>query len=941
MAIEVGQGYVTIIPSMQGIQKKISAELKPALEKAGKEAGKSMEEGISKGAESGSKSAGKTIESEVPKAAKKAGDDAGKKMGDGLKTSATKASDEVARSVQTKITSAFSKVSETFKGIGSTIKGAYGSAFADIGTKMGGIGSAIKSSAIGSVFGNLVSGAKTAGSTVLGTFKGIGGAIGSAFSSASGKASSVFSNIRAAASTVTDAIKERFGGVASAIGGALSKAGGVASSAFAGIKNVLGTVMKAGAAGIAAIGTAAVALGKESLAAYGNFEQLQGGVKLALGDDVWKSVEDRSKQAFSNMQISQNDYLDKVNFMATGLREALGGKGHEQEAADLADRVIKTQADVVSAMGITQEAADNAFQGIMKGNFTMLDNLQLGIKPTKEGMQEVIDKMNEWNATQSDRTATDYQIDNLADCQSALADYVEYMGLSGYAANEGAGTIEGSISKMKAAWTDWTAELAKPDADMGRVTENLSTSIQDVATNVIPALGRAIGSAVQQMPSLITTVGPQLGQALLSIVDEATGGMGTAVMEKLEPVTSALSGAFEGAMGWFSENQSMFEEIGGKLGDIGGKIAEALGGAIETVTPIIGDLASGALPILSAALDFLSGAFDGICAAVDGFIQLVTPVAEALSPVADAIGGAICDALKGLGDELSKADFQPFVDTITGAFNTVKGVVEDVINGVVGFFEGVAGFIADPIGTIESGLDGLRSAFGVTADNVGSNMGDVQTSVGKSMAGASSSIKGYNGVGIKSKSASATVNGNVITGSASSKVSSTQSTINKFSGKSVNVNVGGNVMTGAASSAISGTISWIGKLTGKTVDVVTNNITRNRTEKSAKGHVFKMAKHASGAIVTRPLLTSVGLVGEAGVEAVVGNDQYTGVFPLTNRRYTGPFASEISDQVLLGMRGAASSATYNVTVNATGDGDDIARAITRELRAFELTHGRR
>lgn len=940
MAIEIAQGYVTIIPSMQGIQKKISAELKPALEKAGKEAGKSVEEGLSKGAESGSKAAGKSIESEVPKSAKKAGGEAGKGIAEGLKSETTKASDEVAKNVQSKLTGAFSKLAGGFKGIGSSIKGVYSEAFADIGSKMGGIGSAIKGSAIGSVFGNLVSGAKTAGATVVGTFKGIGSTIGGAFSSATGKASKAFSALRASASTIVDAIKERFGGVASAIGGAFEKAGSLASSAFGGIKSLLGTVGKAGAAGIAAIGAAAVALGKESLAAYGNFEQLEGGVKLALGDSVWKSVEDRSKQAFSNMQISQNDYLDKVNFMATGLREALGGKGHEQEAADLADRVIRSQADIVSAMGITQEAANDAFNGIMKGNFTMLDNLQLGIKPTKEGMQEVIDKMNTWNATASDRTATDYQIDNLADCQAAIADYVEYMNIAGYASGEGAGTIEGSISKMKAAWTDWTAELAKPDADMGRVTQNLSTSIQDVATNVIPALGRAIGAAVQQLPSLVMTVGPELGNALLSIIDQATGGMGTAVMEKLEPVTSALSGAFSGAMEWFSANQPMLEEIGGKLGDIGGKIASALGGAIETVTPIIGNLASGALPILSAALDFLSGAFDGVCSLVDGFIQIISPIAETLSPVAEVIGGAICDALTTLGDTLSQADFQPFVDTVTTAFNTVKGVVEDVINGVIGFFQGVAGFIADPIGTIEGGLDGLRAAFGVTADNVGANMGDVQTSVSKSMGSAGASIKGYNGLGIKPKTSSANVNGNVIMGTASSKINSTQGTINNFKGRDVNVNVNGNVMTGAASSAISGTISWINNLADKTVNVITNNITRNRTENSAKGHIFKMAKHADGAIVTRPLLTSIGLVGEAGVEAVVGNNQYTGVFPLTNRRYTGPFASEISDQVVQGLRGA-SQATYNVTVHATGDGDEIARAITRELRAFELTHGRR
>ena len=51
---EVGKAYVTIIPSMEGAQSKITDELagvsKPAGEKAGQEAGGGFKSGISKGA---------------------------------------------------------------------------------------------------------------------------------------------------------------------------------------------------------------------------------------------------------------------------------------------------------------------------------------------------------------------------------------------------------------------------------------------------------------------------------------------------------------------------------------------------------------------------------------------------------------------------------------------------------------------------------------------------------------------------------------------------------------------------------------------------------------------------------------------------------------------------------------------------------------------------
>ena len=146
---------------------------------------------------------------------------------------------------------------------------------------------------------------------------------------------------------------------------------------------------------------------------------------------------EKARNAYETVQMSQNDYLQQVNGFATGLKTALGG--NVQAAAELADKVITAEADVVAATGNTQEAVQNAFNGIMKSNFTMLDNLQLGIAPTKEGFQQLIDKVNEWNAENGEATA--YTIDNLADCQAALVDYIEMQGLAGYAANEAAGKM--------------------------------------------------------------------------------------------------------------------------------------------------------------------------------------------------------------------------------------------------------------------------------------------------------------------------------------------------------------------------------------------------------------------------------------------------------------------------------------------------------------------
>ena len=99
-----------------------------------------------------------------------------------------------------------------------------------------------------------------------------------------------------------------------------------------------------------------------------------------------------------------------------------------------------------------------------------------------------------------------------------------------------------------------------------------------------------------------------------------------------------------------------------------------------------------------------------------------------------------------------------------------------------------------------------------------------------------------------------------------------------------------------------------------------------RTKNAAGGIRY----HADGVILNRP--TWIGnrdIAGEAGAEAII---------PLTNKRYVQPFANTVADGMLSKLDGLnAGGDTYNITVNAAGDtGDDIARAITRELRAYQL-----
>lgn len=240
-------------------------------------------------------------------------------------------------------------------------------------------------------------------------------------------------------------------------------------------------------AGVKKLAGVVADVGKAAYTSYARYEQLASGAQLMFGD-AYDFVAEKARNAYKSVQMSQNDYLQQVNGFATGLKTALGG--NVQAAAKLADKVITAEADVVAATGTTQEAVQNAFNGIMKSNYTMLDNLQLGITPTKEGFQQLIDKVNEWNAETGEATA--YTIDNLADCQAALVDYIEMQGLSNYAAEEAARTIEGSTASMKAAWQNLATGMADSSADMEGLTQDFVDSVFTAGKNIIPRVQQIV-----------------------------------------------------------------------------------------------------------------------------------------------------------------------------------------------------------------------------------------------------------------------------------------------------------------------------------------------------------------------------------------------------------------------------------------------------------------
>lgn len=152
-----------------------------------------------------------------------------------------------------------------------------------------------------------------------------------------------------------------------------------ASSAISGVANgirsTLTTAAAVGGAAIAGLGTAAVAVGKQALDSYADYEQLVGGVETLFGDAAG-TIEAYADQAFSAAGVSANTYMEQATAFSASLIQSLGGD--TQKAAEYANTAINDMSDNANKMGTDIESIQGTYQSLMRGNYAMLDNLKLG-----------------------------------------------------------------------------------------------------------------------------------------------------------------------------------------------------------------------------------------------------------------------------------------------------------------------------------------------------------------------------------------------------------------------------------------------------------------------------------------------------------------------------------------------------------------------------------
>lgn len=430
----------------------------------------------------------------------------------------------------------------------------------------------------------------------------------------------------------------------------------------------MSVIAEAALAASAAAATAVGALAKEAIASFGDYEQLAGGAKLMFGE-AYDFIAEKAKTAYKDIQMSQNDYLEQVNGFAIGLKTAMGGD--ELGAAKLADRIVTAEADIVAATGNTAENVQNAFNGIMKNNYTMLDNLQIGITPTKEGFQELIDKVNAYKKAHGE--ATEYTIDNLADCQNALVDYIEMQGLSGYAQAEGADTLQGSMASMTAAWQNMLTGMADPTQDFDELISALIDSVLNFSNNLMPRIMAVLPQMATGIAELAEGILPLIPQTLEDMLPDVISGANSLIAALLD----TLSSIADTAIPIVTDNAD--EIIDTLLSGLISALPKVAGSAADLCTALITAILSNADIITQGAMDIVLALADGI---VNNLPELIPAAVEAITKIIDGL--------------LSRTG-----DLLNAALEIIKAIADGLVRSIPVLLEAVPTMLIDLSASIE------------------------------------------------------------------------------------------------------------------------------------------------------------------------------------------------------------------------------------------------
>lgn len=308
----------------------------------------------------------------------------------------------------------------------------------------------------------------------------------------------------------------------------ISKVESMTSKLAGGIGNVLGGVT---AAVGAAVGAAAAGIGsivKDSVEAFGEFEQLAGGAQKIFDDIDYNKIALDASNAWQTMNLSASQYLSMINNVGASFAATMG----DQKGYETAKTGMQAIADYASGTGRNVEELNQKFAMITRAasSYQSIADQFSGILPaTSKAFLEQAQSAGILSTKYKDLTKVP-----IAEYQEAVSKMLEKgvadLNLTGNTMEETTRTITGSLAGLKAAWQNLITGLADESANLGPLIDTVVNQAEVALRNLIPVVENAlygVGELIvrlapvisERLPELLSQLVPMFLDAAISIVN--------------------------------------------------------------------------------------------------------------------------------------------------------------------------------------------------------------------------------------------------------------------------------------------------------------------------------------------------------------------------------------------------------------------------------------
>lgn len=484
-------------------------------------------------------------------------------------------------------------------------------------------------------------------------------------------------------------------GIASGIADELGDSGEKGGKSL--VSRLMGTFKKLAVA--AGIGK----LVKSALDAGGAVQQSFGGLETIYGDAA-AAAQSYAREAAS-AGISMNSYAEQAVSFGAALKQAYGGD--TTAAMQAANTAILDMADNSAKMGTDMSAIQAAYQGFAKQNYTMLDNLKLGYGGTKTEMERLL----------ADATAIsgiEYNIDNLGDVYDAIHVIQQDLGLTGVAAEEASTTLTGSFGAMKAAATNFLADLALGN-DLSASLGTLTNSIVTWAGNMLPMVANIIGALPQTITTLLTGLAPMLLSTGMDAIMQLGAGIAAALPGLISSIAAMIPQIVSGIAAVVPQLLSVGTEI---VTNLWMGIVGAIPGLVAAIPGMISEIAAGFSSsvgiIANAAISLFQGLGDAIPVVIP---QIVAALPEIITSIVTALAGMSADLIIA-GMQMMVALAEGLVQAIPQVLAAIPQIWEGIKAGLAAAWPELQAAGREIMEAIKSGISAMLGSIGELAQQI-------------------------------------------------------------------------------------------------------------------------------------------------------------------------------------------------------------------------------